>query len=192
MKLAHNENMAPLIGSHEELARQVKAMKELGQKIVLTQGVWDMVHTGHVRYLEKAKAEGDVLIVGVDSDRMTRLRKGPKRPFDPEEERLCIIRSFRCVDFVILRDNGGDKMDTLKAVKPDVFVISETTGPEIQKEIKKFEKFAAAVVNLEQQSSTTTTAKLRRLQGETIDDFGNELEEVLRRFKAKINGEEVV
>lgn len=186
----HRENLAPLIMTDEELVRKVAALRELGQKIVLVQGVWDMVHTGHVRYIAKAKSHGDILIVGVDSDVLTRFRKGPKKPFDPQEERLCIIQSLRCVDFVVLRDGDpADKMDTLRLVRPDVFVISETTGAEVQDDIEKFKEFAGHVQNYPQQSSTTTTAKFRRLEGGVLDDFMFEINGVVTKLRQKIDGE---
>lgn len=190
MKITHTELLAPYIPDYAQLTKVVEALKTMGQKIVLTQGTWDMFHTGHVRYLERAKQAGDVLIVAVDSDRMTRERKGPKRPFDSEEERLTIIRALRSVDFVTYKDNNADMLDTLRVVRPDVFVISMSTGPEIQDHILSFEEFAGEVLNLPPQSSTSTTAKLRRLQGDIIEDFEGGLVKLLEDFKKKIKGEE--
>ena len=73
------------------MADLVKHCRGLGLKIVLTQGSWDMVHIGHARYLEEAKRHGDFLIVGTDSDKKIRERKGPDRPVVPQDERLNIV-----------------------------------------------------------------------------------------------------
>lgn len=188
MKITHTDLIAPYIPDYVELEQIVQALRVMGQKIVLTQGTWDMFHTGHIRYLEKAKQAGDILIVAVDSDRMTKERKGPKRPFDSEEERISVIRSLRSVDFVTFKDNNDDKLDTLRAVRPDVFVVSMSTGPEIQDDLDKFKEFAKEVLNLPQQSSTTTTAKFRRLQSDLLDEFEGDLFELLRKFKEKLRG----
>jgi len=190
MKISNNELLAQYVPNHEELSKIVGALKTIKQKIVLTQGTWDMVHTGHIRYLEQAKAAGDILIVAVDSDRLTKERKGPKRPFDPEDERIAIIRALRSVDIVTFKDSSSDMLDVLKVVSPDVFVISMGTGPEIQNHIGEFKKYAKEILNLPPQSSTTTTAKLRRLQGDVIDAFEADLISLVKNFKNKMSGEE--
>lgn len=188
MKITHNDSLAPFIPDYNELGQMVQALRIMKQTIVLTQGTWDMFHTGHIRYLEKAKQAGDILIVAVDSDRMTKERKGPKRPFDPEEERIAVIRSLRSVDIVTFKDNNDDKLDTLRVVRPDIFVVSMSTGPEIQDDIDKFKEFAGEVVNLPPQSSTTTTAKFRRLQNDLLDEFEEDLFTLMKNFKQKLNG----
>lgn len=189
MKIAHSALLAPYIPDYTKLTEYVNALRVLDQKIVLTQGTWDMFHTGHIRYLEEAKKTGDILVVAVDSDQMTRKRKGPNRPFDSEEERLTVIRGLRSVDIVTFRDDSNDMLDTLKAVKPDVFVISMTTGPEIQDHIESFKEFAREVVNLPVQSSTTTTAKLRRLKSDAFDEFESGVKSLFEKFRKNINGE---
>jgi rfaE bifunctional protein nucleotidyltransferase chain/domain len=188
MKITHTSLLAPYVPDYSELAKLVEGLRVMKQKIVLTQGTWDMFHTGHIRYLEKAKQAGDVLIVAVDSDRMTKERKGPKRPFDSEEERISVIRSLRSVDIVTFKDNNDDKHDTLRVVRPDVFVVSMSTGPEIQDDLKKFEEYAGEVLNLPQQSSTTTTAKFRRLQSDLLDEFEGDLNDLIKNFKEKLQG----
>src|SRR5258706_6536345 len=75
------------IPDYKTLAKLVSHLRGLGLKIVLVQGTYDMVHIGHARYLEEARRQGDVLIVGVDSDEKVRARKGPTRPVVPASER---------------------------------------------------------------------------------------------------------
>ena len=79
--------------TRKELLRIIKDLKAKGKRIVFTNGCFDLLHIGHVRYLEKARALGDVLVVGVNSDSSVRKLKGPKRPILPEEERA--RNSFR-------------------------------------------------------------------------------------------------
>ncbi len=105
----------------EELKETVLALKRAAKKIVFTNGCFDLLHIGHVRYLRAAKDEGDVLIVGLNSDRSVRLIKGPKRPLVPENERAEVLASLACVDFVTVFDEP-DPLVTIRAVMPDVLV----------------------------------------------------------------------
>lgn len=176
MKITHENLFAPVISDMGELKKIVDALRVLGQTLVLTQGVWDMFHPGHARYIAKARQMGDVLFVGVDSDQMARKRKEnkwPPRPFDPCEERLEIISWGRPVDFVVLHADLDDMEDTLNIIKPDVFVTSITTGPEIHDKLNHFRRFAKRVENWEPQASTSTTAKNRKLASEVFEEFRN-------------------
>ncbi len=105
----------------EELKETVQALKRAAKKIVFTNGCFDLLHIGHVRYLKAAKGEGDVLIVGLNSDRSVCLIKGPKRPLVPENERAEVLASLACVDFVTVFDEP-DPLVTIRAVMPDVLV----------------------------------------------------------------------
>ena len=174
MKITHRNLFAPIISEMEELQKIVDALRVLGQKLVLTQGVWDMFHPGHARYIAKARQMGDVLFVGVDSDEMARIRKAdkwPPRPFDPCDERLEIVAFGRPVDFVVLHADLGDLDDTLRIIQPDVFVTSMSTGPEIQSKLEHFLQFAKIVENWPPQASTSTTAKNRKLASEVFAEF---------------------
>src|SRR5262245_13813803 len=75
-----------------------------GKRVVFTNGVFDLLHPGHVRYLQAARAEGDALIVGVNSDRSVREIKGPTRPINPEHERAEVLAALACVDAVVIFD----------------------------------------------------------------------------------------
>ena len=181
---------AEIIESHKRLAEIVQAYKTLGQRIAFTQGTWDMFHEGHGDYLEKARLSADLLIVAVDSDELTRERKGPDRPFDPEEGRMSVISLLRPVDFIIKKGVEEHEHDLLKLIRPDVFIISKSTGKEIQKDIKEFEKYAGEVLNLVPQSSNSTTAKFLRLKKGVFEEFEGDLMELLKNARAKIEGKE--
>jgi D-beta-D-heptose 7-phosphate kinase/D-beta-D-heptose 1-phosphate adenosyltransferase len=105
----------------EELKKTVRALKDAGKKIVFTNGCFDLLHLGHVRYLEAARAEGDVLVIGVNSDRSVHEIKGPSRPVVPEDERAEVLAALACVDFVSLFDEP-DPLETIRALLPDVLV----------------------------------------------------------------------
>jgi rfaE bifunctional protein nucleotidyltransferase chain/domain len=102
-----------------QLRRIVFTERKRGRRVVLANGGFDVVHAGHVRYLEAAKREGDILIVALNSDRSIRKLKGPGRPVLPEAERAEIIAAFGCVDFVTIFGEP-DVGHILRSLRPDV------------------------------------------------------------------------
>jgi rfaE bifunctional protein nucleotidyltransferase chain/domain len=102
-----------------QLRRIASSERKKGRTIVLANGGFDVVHAGHVRYLEAAKREGDVLIVALNSDRSVRKLKGRGRPVLPEAERAEIIAAFGCVDYVTIFDEPNVEK-ILLALEPDV------------------------------------------------------------------------
>ena len=109
------------IKEREALVRTIKDLKAGGKKVVFTNGCFDLLHVGHIRYLEKAKSLGDVLIVGVNSDRSVRNLKGPQRPILPEEERTEILSGLWCVDYIILFDESTP-LELIATLRPHVLV----------------------------------------------------------------------
>jgi D-glycero-beta-D-manno-heptose 1-phosphate adenylyltransferase len=91
------------------------------RRIVFTNGVFDLLHPGHLRYLQTARAEGDALIVGVNSDRSVRALKGPARPIHPETERAEIIAALRAVDAAVVFDEDTPH-EIIAMLLPDVLV----------------------------------------------------------------------
>jgi D-beta-D-heptose 7-phosphate kinase/D-beta-D-heptose 1-phosphate adenosyltransferase len=104
-----------------EAARFSADRRAAGQRVVFTNGVFDLLHPGHVRYLQQARALGDLLIVGLNSDRSVRANKGPGRPITPETERAEILEALVCVDGVVVFDDDTPH-DLIAAVAPDVLV----------------------------------------------------------------------
>jgi rfaE bifunctional protein nucleotidyltransferase chain/domain len=113
--------MKQKIKARKELLRIINDLKAEGKRIVFTNGCFDLLHIGHVRYLEEAKALGDVLVVGVNSDASVRKLKGPKRPILPEEERAEILSGLGCVDHITLF-NEMDPLKLIASLRPDVLV----------------------------------------------------------------------
>ena len=107
---------------HEaELKNQVQGWQKLGKKVVFTNGCFDILHVGHVTYLEEAKNEGDKLIVAINSDDSVRKLKGPGRPIHDEKSRLIVLAALQSVDAVILfgEDTPHELINTLR---PDILV----------------------------------------------------------------------
>ena len=88
--------------SREELATEVRRRQQAGERGVFTNGCFDLLHLGHVRYLQEARSLGDFLILGLNSDTSTGLLKGPGRPLVPEEERAEILAALTCVDYITI------------------------------------------------------------------------------------------
>jgi rfaE bifunctional protein nucleotidyltransferase chain/domain len=94
--------------------------RESGQRLVLTNGTFDLLHIGHVRYLEAARELGDVLVVGINSDASVRGYKGPGRPVVPQEERAEIVAALRCVDYTVIF-NEPTASALVEAMQPEVY-----------------------------------------------------------------------
>ena len=105
--------------TRSQAADEAAKARAEGKTVVFTNGCFDILHLGHVRYLEKAKAFGDVLIVGVNSDGSVRRLKGEKRPIVSENERAEVISALRCVDWVTIFDEDTP-CELIKALKPNV------------------------------------------------------------------------
>jgi len=99
----------------------VERLRKAGKSVVFTNGVYDLVHPGHVRYLQAARALGDALIVGVNSDRSVRASKGAQRPIIPEVERAEVIAALDCVDAAVVFDEDTPH-EIVSRLQPDVLV----------------------------------------------------------------------
>lgn len=103
----------------EELARILALRRADGATVAFANGIFDIIHVGHIRYLEAASREADILVVGVNSDGSTRRLKGPSRPLVPAAERAEIVAALRCVDWVCLFEEDSAER-TLDLLRPDV------------------------------------------------------------------------
>lgn len=111
----------PRLTSRARLPRLVADLKRQKKKIVFTNGVFDLLHRGHVEYLAKARSFGDVLVVGLNSDSSVRRLKGPTRPLQPQADRAAILLALRAVDYVVIfgEDTPAKVIGT---IRPDVLV----------------------------------------------------------------------
>jgi rfaE bifunctional protein nucleotidyltransferase chain/domain len=119
----------------EEMCRLRAGMRTQGRKLVFTNGCFDILHVGHVRYLNQARTLGDALVVAINSDRSVRENKGKSRPLVPEAERAEVLAALACVDYVIVFDEATPQ-SVIDAIVPDVLVkgadwgLSEIVGRE--------------------------------------------------------------
>jgi len=159
-----------------QLKEQLLAHKTLGRKIIATIGSWDMLHIGHLRYLNEAKKQGDVLLVGVDSDRGIKSYKGPLRPIIPEDERMEMLSYQDCVDYVTLVDDidkkGRWQYEIVKTLPVDVFVAVSGSSytPEQIRTIKKYCKLHLLPRQAQKTSSTDIIQNV--LKNHLIDMVG--------------------
>jgi len=107
--------------TRDEALALVDRLRAAGRTVVFTNGVFDLLHVGHLRYLQQARELGDALIVGLNSDRSVRANKGESRPVTPEAERAEILSALDCVDAVVVFDQPTPH-DVIKALQPDVLV----------------------------------------------------------------------
>jgi D-glycero-beta-D-manno-heptose 1-phosphate adenylyltransferase len=110
------------IVTKEQLVELLQPLQAGGSRIVFTNGCFDLMHVGHTRYLQAAKALGDLLVVGVNSDKSVRsLDKAPDRPIVPEAQRAEVLAALGCVDFVVVFSESDPKA-LITALQPDVLV----------------------------------------------------------------------
>ncbi len=164
-----------------ELQDLVAAVRRLGQRIVLTSGSWDLLHTGHAEYLRAAKGHGDFLVVGVDSDEKIKRRKGPHRPIVAEDERAVMLSHLRYVDLVFIKRDGEVQWSLIRAVAPDVLVVSETSDHSAEN-LSGMRKLCGELVILEAKSQRGTTARLREMLLGGMSDFAQALSAALPKI----------
>lgn len=105
----------------EDIARETQAIRKAGKTLVFTNGCFDILHAGHVRYLAAAKSLGDILFVGLNSDESVKIIKGDKRPIVSQDQRAEVLAALSCVDYIALFDEP-DPLRLIQTVKPDVLV----------------------------------------------------------------------
>ena len=133
--------MNPKIISPQTLKKKLTALRRAGKIIAFTNGCFDLMHLGHVKYLQAAKAKNRILIVGLNSDQSTRRIKGSSRPICPQKSRAAVLAALESVDFVVIF-NEDTPYKLIKAIKPDVLIKGadwkdkEVVGADIAKKVK--------------------------------------------------------
>ena len=185
-KTKHKVNAFGVVDDLKSLGKISQTLKDQGLKVVLTQGVFDLVHEGHAKYLELAKSLGDVLIVGLDSDEFTRKRKGPNRPIVPQEERINMLLHLRHVDLVSIRELHHGIGDTIRAVRPNILVTSSSTGDFTEEMKREYEGICGEIVTFAPQATTSTTARIRNLTIEGAEKLAAEVQRLIQDFLRNI------
>ncbi len=173
-----------IILDRAKLLTVLEIFRRSGKKIVYTSGVYDLIHEGHVLYLEKAKSYGDIMVVGVDSDELTRKRKPDNklRPIDGLETRLRVLVRNRSVNILTVREIDEPLGKLLKDIKPDVAVFSLST-----KDTENFKDFitnehqndCGEIIFLEPQATSSTSAKIRTISMDGADDLAIKIKKLI-------------
>ena len=149
--------------SRTSLVEAVRSLQRAGKKVVFTNGCFDLLHIGHVRYLQEARELGDALVVGVNSDASVRRLKGPGRPLTPAPERAEILAALECVDFVTIF-GAATPLQLIRALRPDILVkggdwpVDRIVGREV---VQARGGQVVAIPFVKNRSTTRTIGKIR-------------------------------
>jgi D-beta-D-heptose 7-phosphate kinase/D-beta-D-heptose 1-phosphate adenosyltransferase len=146
-----------------EADRFAGSLRAAGKRVVFTNGVFDILHPGHVRYLEQARQRGDGLIVGVNSDASVGRIKGPDRPITPAAERAEILSALACVDRVTVFDEDTP-LETIVALQPDVLVKGADWAADAIVGRETVEARGGQVIRVTIEKGHSTTAILERIR----------------------------
>ena len=174
-----------LITDREQLLWTLGVLKKEGLRIVYTSGVYDMIHEGHLKYLEAAKKHGDVLVVGVDSDELTRERKPDlkNRPIVPLKDRLFVLANVRSVNILTVRNVGDHPVQMVADIKPDFAVFSKSTKDIEQSKLQDdIGRFCGEIIFLDPQAETSTTGRIRSLMEEGATGLGEAVQETVENY----------
>lgn len=174
LRQSTDEEQAPSVGYTRKIhnllsaALQATQWQQRGFRVVITNGCFDIIHHGHVKYLQDARKLGDRLIVGVNSDRAVKLLKGPTRPINCQDDRMSVIAAFESVDIVTLVDDT--KMcDFIEIIKPDVWAKGGDYTLETldRSEVSKARQVHAEIALLKLVQGVSTTGVIAAINGAT-------------------------
>ncbi|MBO0848992.1 MAG: D-glycero-beta-D-manno-heptose 1-phosphate adenylyltransferase [Pseudonocardia sp.] len=154
-------NSTPL--STDELIAAVTRHRHAGRRVVFTNGCFDVLHRGHVAYLEQARRLGEVLIVALNSDASVARLKGPDRPVNPEADRASVLAALRCVDHVVIFD-GDTPVRLLELVRPEIYAKGGDYTPQMLPETPVVHRLGGEVRVLDYLSDHSTSAIMRRIR----------------------------
>lgn len=155
--------MGYVVTDWNELSVLLEVRRTRGERIVTTNGVFDLLHVGHVRYLQQARSLGDLLIVGVNSDACTRLLKGLQRPLVAQDERMEVLAALVCVDYVTLFDEPTPA-EWLNVIRPHIHAKGGDYDVEQMPETPVVRAHGGQVVTLPFVLGRSTTDLIRRME----------------------------
>jgi rfaE bifunctional protein nucleotidyltransferase chain/domain len=147
----------------DQLIRRLETARESGSSVALANGLFDILHVGHLRYLEAASKEADLLVVAINSDRSARELKGPTRPVTPEAQRAELIAGFACVEFVTIFDDNTVE-SVLRALRPQVHCKGTDYTAETVPEADVAREVGARVAIVGDAKTHSTRDIIRKLQ----------------------------
>jgi rfaE bifunctional protein nucleotidyltransferase chain/domain len=140
----------------DALLAAVAARRAAGERVAFTNGTFDLVHTGHLRSLEQARAQGDLLVVGVNSDASVRSYKAPGRPIVPQADRAELVAGLACVDYVVLfEEPTADRV--IAALRPEIYVKGADYADKPLPERSLVESYGGRVVLVELEAGRSTS-----------------------------------
>lgn len=169
------------------LKKTIEKVRKEGKKIVLTSGSWDILHVGHMRYLKNAREAGDFLVVGVDSDKKIKKRKGPDRPVVPETERLEMLSHLEYVDVLFLKLHTHKSQNLIKIVRPDILIVSKRTKHD-PKHLKEIQEYCKKTLVLPPLTKTGTTERIRLLHINGKKDLATKIMNEMPKFISSFLG----
>ncbi|MFZ2621465.1 MAG: adenylyltransferase/cytidyltransferase family protein [Minisyncoccia bacterium] len=185
------------IPDYDELTKKLQTLRDSGHIISMTQGVYDLLHIGHARYLTAAKSYGDILVVAVDTDEYTRKRKqqaNERRPVVPFQERLELLANLRSVDILTIRDLKEHEADpdfVIKVVRPDVLVVSRSTKDVGEEKYNDLRALCGRLEILDPTADNSTTKMLRELlidgAGGLVDHIAQAIDSYFRQAGREVS-----
>lgn len=142
----------------------IRRLRQANKTVVFTNGVFDLLHPGHVRYLQEARREGDALVVAINSDRSVRAIKGAARPINPEHERAEVLAALACVDAVVVFDED-DPGSIISRLQPDVLVKGADWAHDAIIGRETVEARGGRVVRIRLADGYSTSAIIEKIQG---------------------------
>ena len=166
-------NTSPKYYTRDELASVVHHRQQAGERAVFTNGCFDLIHLGHVRYLQEARTRGDFLVLGLNSDASTRRLKGPGRPYVPELERAEILAALSCIDYVTIFDEptAGPLVALLQPaiyIKGGDYASTQDGTPDMSRlpEARVVQGYGGSVQLIPYLPGHSTTALIAKIRGE--------------------------
>jgi rfaE bifunctional protein nucleotidyltransferase chain/domain len=151
------------------LLKRTAALRARGGRLVFTNGCFDLLHVGHVRYLQGASALGDYLAVGINSDRSARALKGPARPLVCADERAEVLAALACVDAVVIFDSPTAEA-LVAALRPEIYVKGEDYAEAQLPEAPVVRGYGGSVILLPTVPGLSTTSLVRRIRTACVTD----------------------
>lgn len=155
-----------MVLSRTDFAARAQQLRAEGKRVVFTNGVFDILHVGHVRYLQEARSLGDALLVGVNSDAsVRRLNKGPERPINPEDDRAEVLDALACVDSVCIFAEDNPQ-ELIRLVQPTIHAKGgDYKTPDALPETPLVRALGGEVVILRMVEGRSTTETIRKMKG---------------------------
>lgn len=159
----HLEGFTDAVIAADELATRIRRHRADGQRIVLTNGCFDVLHRGHTRYLNQAKLLGDILVVALNSDDSVSQLKGPGRPINTITDRAAVVASLSCVDYVTVFDTATP-IPLINKIRPEIYAKGGDYSPGMLAETPAVERYGGTVAILDYVPEQSTTAVVERIR----------------------------